>query len=145
MLLFRTCFHCPRVVTYIFIFFRFLQIIFIHVHNLYLTLCNIYAVSAHRKESQTETSPRSVIWFYLSPLSFAFSSILLLAAAETLFLGECAYCTSVCESGGLCVFVCRTWVWLRVKCLLQERSRCICSHGAQRSAHFGLILNWQLY
>lgn len=46
----------------------------------------------------------SVIWFYLSPLSFAFSSILLLAAAETLFLGECAYCTSVCESGGMCVW-----------------------------------------
>lgn len=72
--------------------------------------CNLHCVtfhvfSAHRKESQTEAPPRSVNGFHVLPLSFAFSSILLLAAAETLFLGECAYCTSVfeCVSVHLCV------------------------------------------
>lgn len=115
-----------------------------------VTVC---VFSPHRKESQPETSPRSVLGlvFYLSSPPLGFSSILLLAAVKALFLGECVYTISVRE----CVFVCwgvtvnpdacHTWTWLCVKCLLQEWSCCICSHGAQRSAHFGLTPNWQLY
>lgn len=54
------------------------------------------------------------------------------------------YVQNVCVCVFLCVCACvrmyQTCTWL-----LQERSCCICSHGAQRSAQFGLAPNWQLY
>uniref|UniRef100_A0A1A8C8G4 Potassium voltage-gated channel, KQT-like subfamily, member 2a n=1 Tax=Nothobranchius kadleci TaxID=1051664 RepID=A0A1A8C8G4_NOTKA len=52
-----------------------------------------------RKESQAEPSPRSVnsLLHVSCHLSFGFSSILLLAAAEALFLGECVWDDKSCH------------------------------------------------
>ena len=92
-----------------------------------------------------------MIWLFFFGLSsppVGFSSILLLAAAEALFLGEYVCRMSVSKCVCVCVSVCvRACVRMYQTCtwLLQERSCCICSHGAQRSAHFGLAPNWQLY